>query len=183
MRDGWSRSRSSRAYAVALLFWASLGSACVESRDRGLSPEERARWQRDSIAYDSAMAIWRHDSSVIDSLAASVPTRRLGAGYVRMLNDSSSAAAMLQLTCEEWRLGSRYGERALRIAEARVAKHVFDSASAANGWRVDESALHPRTVRVGVAICHDSILHPETTYHGVNVDRSPPLPAKPRRPH
>ena len=128
------------------------------------------------------MITWRHDSLVIDSVAASIPIAGLTAGYVRMLNDSSSSEAMLELSCEKWRLGSRYGERALRIAEQRVERHVFDSASAANGRRIDASALHPRTVTLGVTICSDSILHPDTAYHGANLNIPPPKPVKPRPP-
>lgn len=171
-----------RGIAVLALFQLLLGSACDRFRRHAIPAEAAAKWQRDSAAYDQAMIAWRHDSLVIDSLAASVPIAGLTRGYVRMLNDSSSSAAMLELSCEEMRLGSRYGSRALLIADNRVQRLVLDSASTAHGRRIDASALHPRTVRLGVTICHDSILHPDTAYHGANLNLPPPKPVKPRPP-
>lgn len=171
-----------KGFPALALFQLSLGNACERFRRHAIPAESVAKWQRDSAAYEQVMIAWRHDSLVIDSLAASIPIAGLTRGYVRMLNDSSSSAAMLELSCEEMRLGSRYGSRALLIADKRVQRLVFDSASAANRRHIDASALHPRTVRLGVTICHDSILHPDSAYHGANLNVPPPKPVRPRPP-
>jgi hypothetical protein len=107
-----------RLRSVAWLVIVAIASGCPsgEPDSRSLPPQAPAEWQRDSAAYEGALAMWLRDSAVVDSVARTINTDSLYRLYRLMLHHPNPGAVMPEIACEEWRIRRRY--RALPAIEA-----------------------------------------------------------------
>lgn len=105
-----------RPVAWLVVFAITSGCQSGETGTRALPPQAPGEWQRDSAAYDAALAIWLRDSAIVDSVSRTIDTDPLYRLHRRMLHDSTPAAVVPEIACERWRIGRRY--RALPAIEA-----------------------------------------------------------------
>jgi Ni/Co efflux regulator RcnB len=84
-------------------------AACHSGQPRTLTPDEQARWTRDSARYVQDSVKWVHDSVVRDSISRTVDTDSLYRLYHRMLVAPDPVPIMLLVNCEAGRLTWQYG--------------------------------------------------------------------------
>lgn len=98
---------------LALSVAAAIGSSVPSPRERARRQAARNaalnEWLADSLAYGQILDKWLQDSTVIDSIATTIPTDSLRRLY-RAAKDAPNPAAIVQaISCETGRLQTRYG--------------------------------------------------------------------------
>lgn len=88
------------------------------------SSAEISKWKADSAAYDTALAQYLRDSTVIDSLARAVPVDSLRKLFRALARDRESATLESAVLCEMSRLDQLYGLSPSDIAIERVLKET-----------------------------------------------------------
>jgi hypothetical protein len=94
-----------------------------------LTPDEQARWTRDSAQYAQDSSKWVRDSVVRDSISHSVDTDSLYRLYHRMLVAEDPVPIMFLVNCEGLRLMWKYGGLPANDAMTRMTDTL---------WRKDE---------------------------------------------
>src|SRR5438270_98136 len=127
--------------------------SCAQSR-RTLSPAAQAQWTQDSLDYEKRLAKWIYDSTAIDSVVRSIKTDSLARLYERMFVSDTPVKELQLITCEEDRIGRRYGSE----PGLRVISFVRDSMyRAAGGATVAHMrARMPRSGRLSSGACPKS---------------------------
>jgi hypothetical protein len=116
-------------------------------------PQPVNEWQRDSSAYDEAVAIWLRDSAVVDSVARTINTDSLFRMYRRMLNDTNPAAKMQEIACEEWRLRRRYQTLPSTAAQRRMMDTLWWPPEADAVRRMNERLANIGPITTGPYAC------------------------------
>jgi hypothetical protein len=121
---------------LLLLSFASTGSDREAYREM-----ERNIWLADSSRYASRLTRWVHDSTVIDSIARTIPTDSLRSLYRLATSSKQALPIFTAITCERLRLVGTYGTAATQVSdlvdstawtpaeraafESRLPEHLF----------------------------------------------------------
>jgi hypothetical protein len=144
-------------------------------------PQAVNDWQRDSSAYDDALAIWLRDSAVVDSVSRTINTDSMYRMYRRMLHDTNPAPIMQEIACEEWRLRRRYRVLPSMAAQRRMMDSVYWPPEADAVRRMNERLQNLGPVTAGPYACGGDVerLVPEVV-SGAPMSMSTARPVPPR---
>lgn len=166
-----------RASVVALMSLACASRA----QERSLSPEAAAKWARDSTEYQQRLARWLRDSTVIDSIARTIGTDSLAHLYEEMISSKHPEVQLQLVSCEQERLGRRYGTIAVLRVDARVRDSVY--ATAGGKATKDMRERMPSQGLISGRVCGpaDGPVGP-SVLDGTPLHTGRPKPRPPRRP-
>lgn len=155
------------------------GANCA--RNGTLSPAKQAQWTRDSLEYERRLAKWIFDSTAIDSVVREIRTDSLAHLYESMFASATPVKELQLITCEEDRIGRRYGA----VPGLRVISHVRDSMYEKVGGAVvaQTQARMPRSGRLSSGACpkdHAPVV--SMTPGGTSLDVRLYRPRAPKRP-
>jgi hypothetical protein len=177
----------SRVWRTGLCMALPSVAACQSGQPRTLTPDEQARWTRDSARYVQDSVKWVHDSVVRDSISRTVDTDSLYRLYHRMLVAPDPVPIMLLVNCERFRLTwvyaglpaiaamTRMEDTLWRQNERDVANRMWDRI---RNMSVDQMANQ------GTSRSKCGIRAPRMprSYNGTDLDAIPSRPQRPARP-
>jgi hypothetical protein len=168
---------------VLALVGATVVAVAARRADQRPAPDAEAIYQVELASYNKALAAWRRDSAVVDSVSRTIDTDTLFHLHRAVLGASDPAVAMQAVACEEWRLARLY--QPLPAAAAR--KRMSDTL-----WRPEDAhalrrlkARHPGLgqVQFGHLACgYPGEERVPADVHGVSMRTAPPRPTPPLRP-
>ena len=162
-------------------------AACQGGNHRNPTPEEQARWRRDTAKYIQDSTKWARDSIVRDSISRSINTDSLYRLYHRMLAASEPVSIMFLVRCEEGRLPWRYGVEPATAAMTRMNDTLWrsDEREAANRmWDKIRDMSVGEMAGQGVNNVKCGWPRPKMaeSYRGTNLVFIDPRPVAPKRP-
>jgi hypothetical protein len=173
-----------RLRLLALLVVVVIASGCESGETESApSPQVIDPWQRDSAAYEGALAMWLRDSAVVDSVSRTINTDSLYRLYRLMLHHPNPGAVMPEIACEGWRIRRRYRALPAIEAERRMKDTVWlpDEADAVR--QMNERLAGVGEVTTGPWACGGDVdrLVPDVV-GGAPMSMSTMRPVPPRRP-
>jgi len=175
-----------RLWPPGLAILVAIASGCESAQPEAAPvPQPVNEWQRDSSAYDDALAIWLRDSAVVDSVARTINTDSLFRMYRRMLRDTNPAPIMQEIACEEWRLRRRYKALPSQAALRRMMDTLWWPPEADAVRRMNERLDGIGPVTTGPWACGGDVerLVPEVVSGApMSMSTARPVPPRPQRP-
>jgi hypothetical protein len=176
------RRKSFAWIALASVLTVAWLTACSNHNQRDLPvAASNPEWQQDSTLYEQRLAKWLRDSTVIDSIARTIPTDSLRRAYMEMLTSERPEVLLQQAFCLEAALSDKYGRRPANLAARRVEDSVF--AEAGTSARRALSARFPKSGLLSTSRCgpsNSSARAPEFL-NGTPLRTESPKPLLPKR--
>ena len=166
-----------RSLAVLALSGASTVLACQSSR----TPAKDSAWTTDSIAYEVALAKWRADSTVRDSVSRLVNTDSLYALYRSMVLAKDPHAVAQERSCARYRLVHRFGVIPVDLAVSRMEDTVWQGIALKDMRRLMEVKSRIVEVRLSREICGIKDREGPWIINGVDLNSFTDRPSLPRR--
>src|SRR3954464_354859 len=104
--------------AAIVLLLSATASGCQSPRK--LTPDEQAKWTRDSAEYSVNLVRWMRDSALMDSISRTINTDSLYRLFHAALRPQPMVPIVRAITCERNRLGARHGSIPARAAISRM---------------------------------------------------------------
>jgi hypothetical protein len=161
----------------SLLGWLLVG-ACVAP-----SPEQIARWKKDSARYAGDLRKFLRDSIVVDSIARSIPMDSMVNLYRVLPTDPNPAHITQEIACEEHRTSFRYGVLPEILASRRMRANQFTEAQR-RSWDAPQGRMPPMmVVEMSPQMCHtEGWPPPPAEFSGTSLFDATRRPTPPRRP-
>jgi hypothetical protein len=149
-----ARRRLAEAIGFVLGLSAVTGVAVAASgSDEARAPDAEAIYRVELASYKKALAVWRRDSAVVDSVSRTIDTDSLYRLHRALLTAQDPAAAHQEIACEAWRIKRRYHELPASAAVRRMLDTVWNAGDADALRALKARFAEPAKVSVGHWVC------------------------------
>ena len=152
--------------------------------DEAHAPDADEIYRVELASYEKALAEWRRDSLVVDSVSRTIDTDSLYRLHRQLLTAEDPAAAYKEIACEGWRIKRRYHERPTNAAVRRMTDTVWRPADAEALRQLKARFPEPAAVSVGHWACGypgEQVGPAEVSGVSMMFARSRPAPPRPPR--
>ena len=154
--------------------------ACGSS-DASPTPTFDSAWAGDSARYEIAIAQWRKDSTVIDSLSRRINTDQLYHLGRALLTAQDPQSLMQSIVCEHFRLSWLHGIRPAEMALKRMSDTLYGYADGETLRRLSQVKGYPVMLAADEKVCGIPGREAPTEVKGIVLNGSKRRPVEPQK--